>query len=109
MVMYPSPMLALAAPFVSIISRKNVAVNGLSYTDNLLVDSASANTWIGTRTKYVPTSTSVNMDQPMSIGFQDNKPFIGMTYKDIISCHINTYVRKFVHRHSHSQSWCCDP
>ena len=103
-----SPLFTLVALrislLVSLISRKIAAANGLAYTDNLIVDSGSGNTLIGSGTKYKPTSTSVDTQQPLKIIYEDeSNPFIGMTYKDIISCHIHTYVRNFVHRHSHSQ------
>jgi len=68
---------------VSLISRKIVAANGLSYTDNLVIDSGSANTWIGP--KYRPTSTSVNTHLAMKMDYIGENTFAGMTYKNIIS------------------------
>ena len=60
-----------------------------------MVDSGSAITCIAT--EYDPTSTSVNTDKAMMTEYKDGDIFTGMTYKDIISCHIHTYVRNFVH------------
>src|SRR6267154_4887563 len=45
--------------------RDIAAANGLSYTDQLVVSTASGNTWIGTAQAYVQTSTSVNLNQPV--------------------------------------------
>jgi len=88
-------MLLLATAFrisllVSLISRKIAAGNGLSYTDNLIINSGSMNTWISAN--YKPTSTSVNMHQHMEMKYDNEGTFTGMTYKDIISHHIHTYM-----------------
>ena len=39
----------------------------MSYTDQLLVDTGSANTWVGARKKYVRTSTSINLNQRLRV------------------------------------------
>src|SRR6267154_3680599 len=51
------------------LEREIAAANGLSYTDELVIDTGSANTWIGANTKYVETSTSVNTGKEVKIPY----------------------------------------
>src|SRR6267154_1733073 len=49
--------------------REIAAANGSSYTDELIVDTSSANTWVGANTRYVETSTSVNTGKEVVIPY----------------------------------------
>src|SRR6267154_744482 len=51
------------------LEREIAAANGSSYTDELIVDTGSANTWVGANTRYVETSTSVNTGKAVNIPY----------------------------------------
>ena len=53
---------------VSLISRREIAAaNGLYHTDQLVIDTGSANTWVGAKNNYVETSNSVNTGKEVQI------------------------------------------
>jgi len=55
---------------VSLTSReKSRLPDGLSHADKLIVDTGSANTWIGANKDYEHTVTSVNLNQPVMIPY----------------------------------------
>ena len=55
------------------LKRQIAAANGLSYTDQLLVDTGTSNTWVGGGTQpYVQTSTSVDLNEPLRITYGSN-------------------------------------
>ena len=41
--------------------------------DQLLIDTGSANTWVGAKTPFVKTSTSVNTGAQMQVNYQSAK------------------------------------
>ena len=49
------------------LEREVAAANGLSYTDQLMIDTGSANTWIGAAKPYVRASTSVDLNQRVAV------------------------------------------
>ncbi|KAG2149659.1 hypothetical protein BD769DRAFT_348238 [Suillus cothurnatus] len=61
-----------------------VGVGSPATTYDLVVDTGSSNTWVGSNTAYVKTSTSVSTGQPVDVGYGSGY-FSGMTYNDIIS------------------------
>src|SRR6267154_2192218 len=62
------------------LEREVAAANGLSYTDQLIIDTGTANTWIGAAKSYVHTTTSVYLNQPVVVpGIME-----GNAYNDIV-------------------------
>ncbi|KAG2351189.1 aspartic proteinase from Irpex Lacteus [Suillus spraguei] len=53
-------------------------------TYNLIVDTGSANTWVGAHAKYVVTKTSFNTHQPVSVGYGSGD-FVGTEYLDTLA------------------------
>src|SRR6267154_4516965 len=53
------------------LEREIAAANGSSYTDELIIDTGSANTWVGANKQYVETPTSVNTGKNMNIPYSD--------------------------------------
>src|SRR6267154_489821 len=51
------------------LERKIAAANELSYADELIVDTGSANTWIGAKKKYLKTRSSVNLNQRVEVPY----------------------------------------
>src|SRR6267154_2811621 len=51
------------------LEREIAVANGLSYTDHLVVDTGSANTWVGAATQYAQSSTTVSLNQPLKIPY----------------------------------------
>ena len=64
--------------------REIAAANGSSYTDELIVDTSSANTWVGANTRYVETPTSVNTGKAVNIPYSGGT-VVGIQYID----HVN--------------------
>ena len=58
-----------------------------------MVDTGSSNTWVGSGTAYVKTSTSYDTGEPVAVGYGSGS-FEGM--KDIISCNICAYLRSSI-------------
>ncbi|KAG2368437.1 aspartic proteinase from Irpex Lacteus [Suillus spraguei] len=50
----------------------------------LIVDTGSANTWVGASAKYVVTKTSVNTQQPVEVGYGSGG-FVGTEYLDTVA------------------------
>src|SRR6267154_6353021 len=68
------------------LEREIAAANGSSYTDELIIDTGSANTWVGANTKYVETSTSVNTGKEVKIPYSDPAAsVVGTQYLDLVN------------------------
>ena len=83
--------LATLVMIVSLIEREFAAANGLSYTDQLIVDTGSANTWVGAQKKYVQTSTSVNINRPLSV-LNAIGLMLGNAYSDTVTFGDNYHI-----------------
>ncbi|KAG2117960.1 aspartic peptidase domain-containing protein [Suillus discolor] len=61
-----------------------VGIGSPATTYNLIVDTGSSNTWVGAKTKYVKTSTSVDTGEPVAVGYGSGS-FSGTEYTDTIT------------------------
>src|SRR6267154_520542 len=66
------------------LEREIAAANGSSYTDELIIDTSSANTWVGANIRYVETPTSVNTGKAVNIPYSGGT-VVGIQYID----HVN--------------------
>src|SRR6267154_4471068 len=64
--------------------REIAAANGLSYTDELIVDTSSANTWVGANNKYLETSSSINTGKVVNIPYNTGT-VVGTQYTDRVA------------------------
>src|SRR6267154_3731478 len=65
------------------LEREIAAADGLSYTDKLVIDTGTGNTWIGAQKEYVQTSTSINLNQPVRINY-GSAVISGNEYSDTV-------------------------
>jgi hypothetical protein len=61
-----------------------VGVGSPATTYDLVVDTGSSNTWVGSNTAYVKTSTSVSTGQPVDVGYGSGY-FSGTEYTDTVT------------------------
>jgi len=66
------------------LEREIAAADGLSDTDDLVIDTGSGNTWIGAQKEYVQTSTSINLNQPVRIDY-GSVVMSGNEYSDTVT------------------------
>src|SRR6267154_2330676 len=71
------------------LEREIAAANVSSYTDELIIDTGSANTWVGANKQYVETSTSVNTGKEVRIPYGaiaevETQHVVGTLYLDLV-------------------------